>query len=484
MEIKKLTKEQLNEALKPIIIKEDVTGDKAAARTASAQDKVEKVKRRIEKRAGVTIPELDNIFTLEQLAIEPFYISFNIQVPEPKETNLNKNFVQVWNRLELASPIGFSSVLAGVDEIDPFTLIIKDESGDFKIRFNNDILKSQTLTGTKKKVPALKTSGSYSPGKSVGKKYDVQISKNFFESVKKKKNRKKRKKEKNPIKIEVGKEYFYHNKKGTKNVVKVVSLTNSVLAGDDKEFLTNDDIKKQKLNNPNIVFVVFKKSNNTYGAGPALAVEKNRLSEDGKLPTEDKNPTVEYFINSISKNILLLKEENDQKNQKQNKIQKEKYYNATIYLGVIELGAKAKESRKIDISNYQKSVGGGSSNTIKKVNGLKVSDLPSKSGLIKVRDLRPTNNPNLSTEQTNLMKFISNTIKSSSEVGLRKSVSDPKTTFILEYPNKKALVCKVSNFTQDLTKPYIKITIGQKAGGDALLNGVSINAEISFEFLS
>ena len=462
MEIKKLTKEQLNEALKPIIIKEDVTGDKAAVRTASAQDKVEKVKRRIEKRTGVSMPNLDSIFTLEQLAIEPFVMSFNIQVPEPDIKDL-----------ELFEPIGFSRVFCRIVDDNPFTIEVKYEPNNFNVIFTE--LPTETIPGANKKtkkIPAIKANEGYASKGTEGKFYKVQLTKNFLEVAKEISENKNQEEQFNEGDI-----VEYEKDDGTTGRGKFVK--------EEGEFIIieTEDGQKIKIPKNKIKNKTKPESNTDSGAGKENPTQlfndlsgffKFIVNNNKNLQNKTKNESFIYI-----EQILKEEEENKPKNQNEGGL-----YSGVIWVGPIELRTKAKKRREIDISNHQKSVGGGSSNAIKKVNGLKVSDLPSKSGLIKVRDLKPTNNPNLSPEQTNLMKFISNTIKSSSEVGLRKSVSDPKTTFILEYPNKKALVCKVSDFTQDLTKPYFKITIGQKAGGDVLLDGVSINAEISFEFLS
>jgi len=86
--------------------------------------------------------------------------------------------------------------------------------------------------------------------------------------------------------IQVGKEYFYTNKKGEKNVVKVVSLSNQYKAGDDKKFGTNDDEKLDSIE-PGTAFVVFKKPNNTYGNEPARAVNKKQLSTENIMSNKD-----------------------------------------------------------------------------------------------------------------------------------------------------------------------------------------------------
>ena len=82
--------------------------------------------------------------------------------------------------------------------------------------------------------------------------------------------------------IEVGKEYFFTNKKGEKNVVKVVSLSNQYKAGGDKKFGTDDDEKLGDIE-PGTAFVVFKKPDNTYGNEPARAVNKKQLSNENTM---------------------------------------------------------------------------------------------------------------------------------------------------------------------------------------------------------
>jgi hypothetical protein len=72
--------------------------------------------------------------------------------------------------------------------------------------------------------------------------------------------------------FKVGNEYIHTDKKGNKTVVKLISLDYSVKAGDDKIFLTKDDVNENELD-PKFAFVSLKDKNVGY------AVNIKNLSE-------------------------------------------------------------------------------------------------------------------------------------------------------------------------------------------------------------
>lgn len=79
--------------------------------------------------------------------------------------------------------------------------------------------------------------------------------------------------------LEIGKEFLHTNKKGQKNPVKILSLSNSLGIGTDKKWLTKDDIKKGNLAK-DAVLVQFKDKTGQYtSASPVIAVSKTNLSD-------------------------------------------------------------------------------------------------------------------------------------------------------------------------------------------------------------
>ena len=66
--------------------------------------------------------------------------------------------------------------------------------------------------------------------------------------------------EKTKTDFKVGNEYIHTDKKGNKTVVKLISLDYSVKAGDDKVFLTDDDINDKEID-PKYAFVALKDKN-------------------------------------------------------------------------------------------------------------------------------------------------------------------------------------------------------------------------------
>lgn len=103
-------------------------------------------------------------------------------------------------------------------------------------------------------------------------------------------------------KFKIGGVYTYTNKKGEKKKAKLVSFTNQVGVGNDKQFITKDDVKKGELAKPSSVFVEFlDDSGKSLPSKPAMEVDIKTLSIDsGSSDTggakKVKVPTNERFI--------------------------------------------------------------------------------------------------------------------------------------------------------------------------------------------
>jgi len=85
--------------------------------------------------------------------------------------------------------------------------------------------------------------------------------------------------------IKVGNEYSYTNKEGKTNRVKVISLNNVINIGDDKEYLTKDDVKKEPIKK-GLVSVAVMGSDGKYTAS-TVAVDPSML----KKTTDSKTST-------------------------------------------------------------------------------------------------------------------------------------------------------------------------------------------------
>jgi len=94
----------------------------------------------------------------------------------------------------------------------------------------------------------------------------MRIAKEWFESTK-------------AGKYEIGKIYTYTNQKGEKKKVKLLSITHDTSIGPDKEWLTKDDSKKEKLAK-GTASILFKDKNGEYTSkSPEMAVKLSNLSE-------------------------------------------------------------------------------------------------------------------------------------------------------------------------------------------------------------
>ena len=118
-------------------------------------------------------------------------------------------------------------------------------------------------------------------------------------------------------KFEIGGIYTYTNSKKEKRKVKLVSFTNQILIGPDKQFITTDDVKKTKLDKPSSVFVEFlDDSGKSISNKPAMAVDISTLSIEsgvdhtgrGKMTkntvttnqtNQDQNTTESLLLESI-----------------------------------------------------------------------------------------------------------------------------------------------------------------------------------------
>lgn len=79
--------------------------------------------------------------------------------------------------------------------------------------------------------------------------------------------------------LEVGKIYNYTNKKGETKKVKLLSLTNDVRSGDDKKYLTSDDVIGDNLEKGSVQVISKDKQGNFTNKSPKFAINKQQLSE-------------------------------------------------------------------------------------------------------------------------------------------------------------------------------------------------------------
>jgi hypothetical protein len=78
--------------------------------------------------------------------------------------------------------------------------------------------------------------------------------------------------------IKIGNEYLYTNKKGEKKKVKVISLTNDTSIGNDKNWLTKDDVKKDPLASGKVSVIFRDKEGKYTSKSPEIAVDSNQLA--------------------------------------------------------------------------------------------------------------------------------------------------------------------------------------------------------------
>jgi hypothetical protein len=153
-----------------ILLKEankNITGDKAAAAGARGEMASEKAKDII-RSMGVSVPRLDGIFSIPQLQVEPFKISFVIQdlTDNPQELTLPKTKE-------------FNGLARVVKDPNNLTLEIKSGDDTYMMKFVDKDQLYATLPGTNKKIPALVTEQQEE-----GKFYTVIFNPNFGSVVK------------------------------------------------------------------------------------------------------------------------------------------------------------------------------------------------------------------------------------------------------------------------------------------------------------
>ena len=78
--------------------------------------------------------------------------------------------------------------------------------------------------------------------------------------------------------IKIGNEYLYTNKKGEKKKVKVISLTNDTSIGNDKNWLTKDDVKKDPLASGKVSVIFRDKEGKYTSKSPEIAVDSKQLA--------------------------------------------------------------------------------------------------------------------------------------------------------------------------------------------------------------
>ena len=78
--------------------------------------------------------------------------------------------------------------------------------------------------------------------------------------------------------IKIGNEYLYTNKKGVTKKVKVISLTHDTSIGNDKNWLTKDDINKDALASGKVSVIFRDKEGKYTSKSPEFAVDSNQLA--------------------------------------------------------------------------------------------------------------------------------------------------------------------------------------------------------------
>jgi hypothetical protein len=140
---------------KKLLYEAPVSGDKTAKSVVKARGHLEKAKERLSNLGIHDIPSLDGVNTIEQLKIEPFKLSFLVQVKDNQE--------------ELTEPKPKRvDCLARVINEKPLTLECKSKSDGklFTLEFIKDEELNTRLPGTKKGVRALETQkGNNNKGK-------------------------------------------------------------------------------------------------------------------------------------------------------------------------------------------------------------------------------------------------------------------------------------------------------------------------------
>lgn len=193
--------------------------------------------------------------------------------------------------------------------------------------------------------------------------------------------------------------------------------------------------------------------------------QSKELKSKSQGPKATMSNTVESFINSISKNIVLINEEDGEENEKEGGD-----INGKIYVKSITLGPKAKAKRGEDETSYARSKG-----ETKKWDG-KVNSLP-EDGLTVNVDLE-LNDEGLDEEQKKVFKELSNIIKaegSKNQLKVRRSKQNKNNTLIIIFYTKGAIVCEVPQGVN--LRKVTEVTVGRKAGNEEIFDK-SIKAKI------
>lgn len=401
-----------NDNFKKLLKEAPVSGDKAALTAAKAQGGLERAKDRLAKLSIVSIPGLESINTIDQLAIEPFKFTFLLQVKDDPQG------------LSLPIPHEFNT-LARVIEKNPLTLEVKTDEGVlFKMVFTEENELITQLPGTKKpivgksnKVMALVSEEGNKKGKFYTIKFDNANA--VVEEAKK----------------EEGKEQEGEGIAGEKQ------------EGEGTESGKNN---KEQLFNDLTGFFKFTYNN-------------RRLAAPELFPKEKPKNTLESFINQIAKNVILIKEDDDENDPTNiDSIGK-------IYVKSIELGPKAAARAGEERENYTKKVNATGGQTW---NG-NITNLPQAKGgqlpaLVNVKSLTlDLVDNNLTPEQESVFKQIKGILGKSNFKGqtkIRRSAASPKDTIIIAIPTQsgeKAIICKILKNQLDLTK-YIDVEVSPK----------------------
>jgi len=145
-----------------------VTGDEAAASGARGEMAAGRAKE-IMARMGVNLPELDTIFSIQQLSVEPFKLSYVLQdlLDNPEELTLPKSQT-------------FTGLARVVKDSNNLILEFKPQNSEstFLIKFTESNEVYTVLPGTKKKIIALAV------GESEGKFYTVEFGPSFVTTIK------------------------------------------------------------------------------------------------------------------------------------------------------------------------------------------------------------------------------------------------------------------------------------------------------------
>jgi hypothetical protein len=429
MDIKKIIKQTLLEA---------VTGDASALAGAKGSVAVDTIKDRMASM-GVSVPDIEHLFSIQQLKVEPFKLEFVVQkvIDKPQE-------------LTLPETEEFSGLAKVVGDSDNLTIEFKPfvNGGLSKEIFDIIFLEKEIVTnlpGTDKSIKALSATGRG------GKFYHVQIPSELFE-----------------LYTEDDEENIENQDTDIKDFnfggLSNLDKHGNTLTKSQQAMRDNLSGKATKLKKD---LDVLKKSGGIDKSGhhfPKEVINKLIQQKEDELnslikqiqvtiPKKDGQQLSMFdhyhnLKNIVQENLnIFLEEDNEQL--------KIKFpVTAEIYLSDIELGSKGKAKKRGDIGA---SYGGGGGNNGKNAN---------------VRTL--TNNPisvfakiktgvNLSQ-----IKEVQNYVNTEKTLMMRKSNSN-RDSIILWFKNDgedKALVVKLLDPNKNLYSGPLNVEVGTKALGD------------------